>query len=101
LTEYFIARQQLIEWHKLARSAPRDPSTHVFVDKRFEPIPQCTSLCRNGIEFTGKSSLWKTDQYAFWYQASALEAREKILPRDKPLDLGIHWDCYGVQEGQS
>jgi len=49
LTELFVAGQQLIEWFELAQRIRLERSPHVFVDKRFEPIPQGARLRRDCI----------------------------------------------------
>src|ERR1700757_4130485 len=101
LTELFVSRQQLIEWFELAQSVRLKRSTDVFVDKRFEPIPQGARLGRDGIEFTGNHALPESLQHVIGYQSGLLEPCEKVFPRRKPLDLDIHRDGDGVQEIQS
>src|SRR6516225_6749331 len=100
LTELFVACQQLVEWFELAQRVPLKLSTHILVDKRFEPIPQGARLCRDGIEFTRNRALPQSVQNAIGHQASLLEPREKVFSRGKPLDLGIDGNGDGVQEVQ-
>jgi hypothetical protein len=98
LTELFVACQQLIEWFELAQRVPLKLTTHILVDKRFEPIPQCACLRRDGIEFTRNRALPQSIQNAIGNQSSSLEPREKVFSRGKPLDLSIHGNGDGVQE---
>jgi hypothetical protein len=80
LTELFVARQQLIERFELAQCIRLNWATHMFLDKRFEPIPQRARLRRNGVEFSGKSALPKGVQHVVGHQPSLLAPREKVFP---------------------
>src|SRR5258708_1389328 len=101
LTELLFARQQLIEGFELTERAGLKRSTHVFVDKRFEPISQGARLRCNRIKLIGNSAFPESVQHLVGYQSSLLDPREKIFPRGQPLDLGIHRDRNGIQEVQS
>jgi hypothetical protein len=73
LTELLVARQQLIEWFELAQCTALERPTHVFVDKRFEPIPQGARLRRNCIQLTGNRVLPQSVQHVARYQSSLPE----------------------------
>jgi hypothetical protein len=101
LTKLFVAGQQLIERVELVHCIRRKRPSHIFVDKRLEPISQRPRLRRDGIEFASSGASSQILQDALGNQFCLLEPDEKIVSRSEPLDFGVHRDCESVQKVQS
>jgi hypothetical protein len=76
LTERLVAREELVERFQLAQSGRLERSTHMFVNKQFEPIPQRTRLRRNAVKFAWDGALLRSGQHIARHQSSLFEPRE-------------------------